>query len=181
MVVVGILVILFSLGPTLVGAILLLAEGAVNIADSEAEDTFPDADLSFTAEQGQQYDVFLSGRRVAEGDASLVNCQITQPDGEQIEVDGTVQGVATEGATSSVGSFDGVEGFTEVRCTGLDSGEHIYIGRDRPALERGGWIGIGIGVVGILAGVGLLMAGLFWRKPPPPGTGVTYLPSPDPT
>jgi hypothetical protein len=177
MVIIGILVILFSLVPLLVGAGLLLAEGALNIADAEAEDVFPDADLSFTADEGQQYDVFLSGRHVNEGDASRVNCQITLADGDEIEVDGTVQGVAVEGATSSVGSFDGVEGFTEVRCTGLDNGEPIYVGRDRPALERGGWIGVGLGVAGVLAGVGLLMAGLFWRKAPK-GPGFTPVPGP---
>jgi hypothetical protein len=181
MFVVGLLILLFSLVPLVVGGVLLVAEGAVNVADAEAEDTFPDADLSFTADGGQQYDIFLSGRRVTEGDASLVNCQITHPDGEQAEVDGTVQAVAVEGAVSSVGSFDGVEGFTEIRCTGLDGGERIYIGRDRPGLELAGWIGIGAGVAGVLLGLALLFAGLFWRKPPPPGTGVTYVPTPTPT
>jgi hypothetical protein len=178
MVVVGVLVILSSLGPLLVGAVLLLAEGVVNIADAEAEGTMPEADLSFDADDAQ-YDIFLSGRGVTEGDGSSVSCQITLADGEQVEVDGTVQGVAIEGATSSVGSFDAVEGATEVRCTGGDSGERIYLGRDRPALERGGWIGIGLGVVGVLAGMGLLMLGLFWRKPPR-HPGVTYVPSSTP-
>jgi hypothetical protein len=167
MVVVGILAILISVVPLVVGGVLLLAEGAVNIADAEAEDTFPDADLSFTADGGQQYDIFLSGRRVSEGDASLVNCQITHPDGGRAEVDGTVQAVGVEGAVSSVGSFDGVEGFTEIRCTGLDSGERIYVGRDRPGLELAGWVGIGAGVLGVLIGMALLFAGLFWRKPLP--------------
>jgi len=165
--VLGVLVAATGLVSVVVGAGFLLAEGAVNIADSEAEGRLPDADLSFDADDAQ-YDVFLSGRSTTEFDSEDVSCAITLANGEQQDVRGDQQAVSTSGATVSIGSFDAVAGATEVRCTSTDANEtsRIYLGRDRPWLERTGYVGLGVGLLLIVLGTGLILLAVFKRKPP---------------
>ena len=176
----GVLAAAAGLVSLVVGAGFLLAEGAVNIADSEADGRLPDADLSFDAEDAQ-YDIFLSGRGTTEFDSEDVSCAITLADGEQLEVRGDQQVVSTSGATVSVGSFDAVEGFTEVRCTSTDDNEvsRIYLGKDRAWLERTGYVGLGMGLLLVLGGTGLILLAVFKRKPPK-GPGYTPVPGPNP-
>jgi hypothetical protein len=169
LVIFGIFVVLFGFVPIAIGIGLYVADTALSVSDADAEGRLPEATMQFEAEDAQ-YEVFTFGRGSSGTEASGTTCDITLANGEQQDIDGSRQAVATEGTINSIGTFDAVEGPTEVICRSSATGGRdtkIYVAQDNPTLEIAMYVSIGIGVLMLLAGAGLIVFGSLVRKKPP--------------
>jgi hypothetical protein len=168
-VILGIFVAMFGFVPLAVGVGLYVADTALSISDADAEGRLPEATMRFEADDAE-YEVFTFGRGSSGTEAAGTTCDITLANGERQDIDGSRQAVSTEGTTNSIGSFDAVEGPTEVVCRSSATGGRdtkIYVTEDKPGLEVGMYVALGLGVVMLLAGAGLIVFGALVRKKPP--------------
>jgi hypothetical protein len=161
----GVLVALFGLFVTLGGAVVTLVDKTVSSLDPIAEARTPGT-ATFVAEDAE-YEVLSVRRRTdsARG-AEDFECEVTLADGRTISLDGSVQAVSVAAAnTETIGSFDAVAGETAVFCD-ADGGDNRFVVDKRGALGRWGMRLLLSGVVVLLAGTGMLLGGIFWKKPP---------------
>lgn len=168
----GILVVLFGFVPIAIGIGLYVADTALDVSDPAADGLLPEATMSFRADDAE-YEVFTFGRGSSGSEAAGITCDITLANGEQQDIDGSRQAVATEGTRNSIGTFDAVEGSTEVICRSTSTGgrdSKIYVVETNPGLEIAMYVSIGVGVLMLLAGAGLIVFGSLVRKKPPAST-----------
>lgn len=164
----GIGVVVFGFVPIAIGIGIYVADTALDVSDPADDALLPEAVLSFRADDAE-YEVFTFGRGASGGEASGITCDITLADGEQQTIDGSRQAVATEGTRNSIGTFDAVEGPTEVICRSTSTGgrdSKIYVVETNPGLEIAMYVSIGLGVLMLLAGAGLIVFGSLVRKKP---------------
>jgi len=160
----GVLAILFAIVVLVVGVLIYAVNSAVSVLDADAESRLPVAHMELHAEDAR-YDIFLAGSAANELEALDTVCTITLADGEVQEVRGDRQAVGETGTIDSVGSFEAVEGPTEVDCEAEDADARIYVDRHRGGVELAAWITVGAGVLLLVAGVGLVLLGALVRKP----------------
>lgn len=161
----GVLLALFGLFVTLGAAVVTLVDKTASSLDPIAEARTPGT-ATFVAEDAE-YEVLSVRRRTDSArSAASFRCEVTLADGRTISLDGSAQAVSVEAAnTETIGSFDAVEGDTAVFCE-ADGGDNRFVVDKQSALGRWGLRLLVVGVVVLLAGVGLLLGGIFWTKPP---------------
>lgn len=163
---VGVLIGLVGLAATVAGAIGTVAYDQWARTDPTAEGTMPGR-VQFDAHDAT-YEILLTRRRGAnlESEASRTSCDVELADGRVVSIDGRFQAVSVSGGgTATVGSFDAVPGPTVVRCRGADEGRRFVVDAVSTSerwLSRSMWGG----VIVLAVGVGILLLGLFWRRPP---------------
>jgi len=150
----------------LVGGAIAMAVGRTvsSIAPGAARVT--PAPLSFDAEAAT-YEILLD-RRPGDDfrESSDVQCSVQLADGRTLSIDGAVQAVAvSSNKLETVGSFDAIAGTTTVACE-ANGGSVRYVVDEESLISRIGLIVVLVGVGLLLAGVAAIMLGVFWKKRP---------------
>ena len=106
-----------------------------------------------------------SRRDTSTASAGNVVCTVELANERTITVDGSYQAASTDaGNTSTIGSFDAVAGQTAVTCDAR-GGEVRFVVDKVSSLGRiANWVLVG-GIAGLLAGAGLILGGIFWKRP----------------
>jgi hypothetical protein len=166
--VLGIAVAAVGLVALIGGAVAGAIDQTRSSADPIAESRTPQP-LVFDAEN-ETYLVSISGERFG-ADVSIVSntrCTIEQSDGSTAELNGAVQAIGeTTGNIAKVGSFEGFPGETTVTCVSSRQDVRFFVD-DEGDLHRYGTIALLVGAVIALAGTGLILVGVFTRKPARP-------------
>lgn len=166
LIVLGVVVALAGVTLTVLGAVGMFVLDARSAATPTVAGQVRDP-VSFEAEDAS-YEILLVRRRDAtlDLDAADTTCTIDLADGRRIEVDGRVQAVSVSGRdTATVGSFRAVPGRTVVRCDGIADDRRFVIDEISSA-ERWAFRSTLLGVGVLVAGAGIALLGVFWRRGP---------------
>jgi len=160
----GIVVALAALVVTIAAGIAIVVDKAASTLDPEAEARTPGT-ARLDAERAT-YEVLLVRSRRDTSTASAANtvCTVELANEHTITLDGARQAVSTEaGSTSTIGSFDAVAGTTTVTCDAGDADLRFVVDKVSSVGRIANWVLFG-GVAGLLAGAGLIVAGIFWKR-----------------
>lgn len=155
----------------LVGLVCVVGGGVVGLVTATQSSIDPLAEARtpgtarFVAEDAK-YDVSLVRVRTDSArTAASFTCEVALADGTTKTIDGSIQAIGpTTANIESIGSFDAVAGATSVFCE-ADGGDNRFIVDKQSAWKRVGTVVLAVGIPILLAGAGLILAGIFWRKP----------------
>ena len=160
----GILITIGALAVTIGAGIAILVDKAASAIDPEAEARTPGT-ARLDAEKAT-YEVLLvrSRRDTSAASAGSVVCTVELADERAITLDGSRQAVSTQAAnTETIGSFDAVAGRTTVTCD-ADGADVRFVVNEVSRVGRiANWVLAG-GIAGLLAGAGLILGGIFWKR-----------------
>jgi hypothetical protein len=158
----------------LVGAaVMLWLNGATQQVANEGRAKIPGT-ISFDADV-RRYEILISpriggGRPTAEELAGRVDCTVTQPEGQAVEIDGARVGSrTTTDFGTTVGRFDGKGGRTSVACrwsnsaTARSASNRFLVAKERTLVRNIAFAFFAI--AGVLVVVGLLMVRRVSRRP----------------
>ena len=166
-VVVGIGVALLGLAVTIGGAVASVVSRTSSSLDPIAEARTPGTARFDAADDS--YLIFMArGRR--DDDARTPEdfvCDVRLANERHIIIDGSDQAVVSEiNNTISIGTFDAVAGPTTVTCEADGGDIRFVVDTESTAEKISLWIILG-GVAVLLVGAGLVISGVFWKKPVP--------------
>lgn len=160
----GIFVAILGLIVLVGGAVVSMGAAAASSLDPAGKARTPDV-LTFKAKAGR-YELFAVHERGkgSIGSGGSFECTVTLADGDEIEIDGSVQAVSEEvGNLESIGSFTAVKGETTIECDAGRDGETFIVDEESP-WKNAALVATLLGALVLLLGAGAIVAGALWKK-----------------
>lgn len=166
-VIVGIGVAVLGLAVTIGGAVASVVSRTSSTLDPVAEARTPGT-ARFEANDDSYLIFMVEGRRDRDARSPEdFECDVRLASERHIIIDGSDQDVVSEiNNTISIGTFDAVAGPTTVTCEADGGDIRFVVDTESTAEKISLWIILG-GVAVLLIGTGLILAGIFWKKPVP--------------
>jgi hypothetical protein len=158
-----------SLLVVIIGMVAYNVSLALDVINPDAEAAFGDT-VTFEAQAGR-YDLLVSRNSLLDvgRDRAVrtARCTVVLSSGDLVEINGARQAISEETSlVSSIGWFTATPGETTVTCTessALAEGYTFAVARPQTAVKVLSWVGIGVGVIGILVAAYLIAIGLRGR------------------
>jgi len=160
----GILIAVGALVVTIGAGVAILVDKTASAIDPEAEARTPGTARLDADEATYEILLVRSRRDTSAASAGNVVCTVELADERTITVDGSHQTVGTDaGNTSTIGSFDAVAGPTAVTCDARGGEVRFVVDKVSSVGRIANWVLAG-GIAGLLAGAGLVLGGIFWKR-----------------